>query len=96
MKANVALISHQVAELQNQSAENEAMNAASKELGDLFSAMISASDFSGDGLTGDVRIAEILQRNKYQEIRISELQEKLEDLTEPSYYSMTSEACCER
>lgn len=95
-EANTAVISHQAVELQKLTDETQASHATTKELGQLVTTMV-APDFAGEAFEGVSNIAEVIQRNKYQNIQISKqglqiskLQDELERLSNLSYCSAVS------
>ena len=79
-EANQALVARQAQELQEQAMELEAAHATAAELGDMASAVLLTDDLATGTLDGSLKVTDIVLRNKHQEIELSSLRSKVEQL----------------
>ena len=78
-QANEAALAQQTHHFQQQTIELNAAHATAKELGDMVGAVVSADDFASEAFDGAIKVADIMLRNKFQELQLERLQRQLEE-----------------
>lgn len=81
-EASESLVAQQAVELQQQTMELEAANAAANELGEMMTAVVSADVFATEAFESGMKVADIFLRNKHQELEIARLKDELSGIKE--------------
>lgn len=93
-QAQESVLAQQSAALEKQAAELDAAHVTASKLGKMLDTLLSASDFASEAFGAAIEVADVMMRNKYQELTIAKLQHKIECFTGQADSDAVSCGCC--
>lgn len=93
-QAQESVLAQQSATLEKQAAELDATHVTASKLGKMLDTLLSASDFASEAFGAAIEVADVMMRNKYQELTIAKLQHKIDCFTAQADSDAVSCGCC--